>query len=83
MKVCAGGAWLIVIAILADISKPLLGTSCGSQDFDLHFVTLVLTRYGCKYYYYPHIQMKKLSLGRVNSLPEVTQIISAGTKSLT
>lgn len=68
--------------ILADIFKPLLCARCGSHECDMHFRTSSLPNKDANTIIIPHVQMKKPRLGGLISLPEVTQIISMGTKSL-
>lgn len=48
----------------------------------MHFLTSSLPSKDANTIIIPHVQMKKPRLGRLISLPEVTQIISMGTKSL-
>ena len=79
---CSGGAWPKII-ILADICKPLLCARCGSHKYDMHFLTSSLPNKDANTIIIPHVQKKKPRLGGLISLPEVTQIVSMGTKSLT
>lgn len=81
LRFCSGGAWPKII-ILAAICKPLLCARCGSHKYDMHFLTSSLPNKDANTIIIPHVQMKKPRLGGLISLPEVTQIISVGTKSL-
>lgn len=80
LRFCSGGAWPKIIT-LADICKPLLCARCGSHEYDMHFLhpypirmqILLLS---------PMFKWRNQDLGGLISLPEVTQIISMGTKSL-
>ena len=81
LRFCSGGAWPKII-ILAAICKPLLCARCGSHEYDMHFLTSSLPNKDANTIIIPHVQMKKPRLGGLISLPEVTQIISMGTKSL-
>lgn len=74
---------IITIKYLLTFSNPFLCARCGSQDFDIHFLISSSPRDDARIIIILNIQMKKLRLGEVNSLPEVTQIISASIKSLT